>query len=675
MIDSESDNLASVWPPRGEPPTVGGPGARRGLPGGVVAPGSPQRVAPKERVSEKERAAAEVTSSRDAFQAELLRVAAEQEAEREERRRLERRGALQPPGPPGLGGADPGPAEWAATNGLKVLGGASALVDRSSDFEKATREGAQTTTNEPTDAGWKGWGGDDADERGSNREDADDGDTDGTDDVADVRAGAPVWATYKLRDPVRPGRLGAQETRGQASQGSGGAARARRAAAAANAVPEGTVAYHSGALGGVAFGGAIAEIQRSASTDMLLGKQRQSPALPADLGYATHAQAQAAQAQAEWAHSQAVAYAAHASHTANVYGQQMGAQMPYGPYGAFGGGGGGGFGDVTGFGQHVPQCALRRPPTGPPGGYPGGGLGMGYGGGMWSTGGGGGGRVTRSRSGGRGAGDGGPSRGGGGGATSAAAAAAAAAATTALRALDAGGGGNNGGVQPSTRRPRSEPVRVAAGSARSAPGRPVEAGGFDTGPDASPGFAAADERRRDFGRGRDGSFRRRVGRMGRRAPGGARGEEGKERKGRRRARGPGARVSERRTRARTRLSDPPSDVFSPTPSEHAPDHTISNRLRLTTPHRAKLRINPDRRSLSHRVASPPPQPPRPPQLLRPTRPRRRRRRRRFALGHRLGRPVLPHLPARPVRSPDLNLRQVHHLRPLRPRRLRRLQPP
>ena len=389
MIDSESDNLASVWPPRGEPPTVGGPGARRGLPGGVVAPGSPQRVAPKERVSEKERAAAEVTSSRDAFQAELLRVAAEQEAEREERRRLERQGGAPAAGGAGLGGADPGPAEWAATNGLKVLGGASALVDRSLDREKATREGAQATTNEPTDAGWKGWGGDDADERGSNREEADDGDTDGTDDVADVRAGGSPLGGINSETPTgSTGDSALRKKRGGRRVREAEERRAARAAAA-NAVPEGTVAYHSGALGGVAFGGAIAEIQRSASTDMLLGKQRQSPALPADLGYATHAQAQAAQAQAEWAHSQAVAYAAHASHTANVYGQQMGAQMPYGPYGAFGGGGGGGFGDVTGFGQHVAQSPYGVHQPGPPGGYPGGGLGMGYGGGMWSTGGGG----------------------------------------------------------------------------------------------------------------------------------------------------------------------------------------------------------------------------------------------------------------------------------------------
>ena len=70
------------------------------------------------------------------------------------------------------------------------------------------------------------------------------------------------------------------------------------------------------------------------------------------------------EAQAEWAHSQAVAYAAHQHTAANVYGQHAG-PMPYGPYGAFGGAGGG-FGAPVAqspYGVHQPQ----------PGGYPGGG--------------------------------------------------------------------------------------------------------------------------------------------------------------------------------------------------------------------------------------------------------------------------------------------------------------
>jgi len=435
MIDSAADGASFGATPRGPyspPGLVGGPQGR-GLPGGVKPPGSPPQPP---RVSEKERAAAEVTSSRDAFQAELERVAAEQEAEREERRRLERRGGAGPggAGAAGVGGslADPGPAEWAATSGLKVLGGASALVDRSSVSEKATREDARTTNEpNPTEGGWKGWGGDDADERGSADRAPSDGDTDGTDDVAGGGGNglSDVCPTSGQGDSARKKRGGRRVREAEERR----AARAAAAAAAAAAVPEGTAAYHSGALGGVAFGGAIAEIQRSASTDML-GKQRSAAAtadtltaaaaaLPANLGYVAHAaqaqaaQAQAAQAQAEWAHSQAVAYAAH-QHTANMYGRHAG-PMPYGPYGGFG-------------------TPIAQSPYGvhQPGGYPGGGLGMGYGGGMWSTGGGGGGGN------GGGGGAAGMGYGQGGDATSAAAAAAAAA----LRALDAGGGGGGGGV-------------------------------------------------------------------------------------------------------------------------------------------------------------------------------------------------------------------------------------
>ena len=375
------------------------PRPRRGLPGGLKPPGSPS-VGPGSKVSEKEKAAKEVTSSRDAFQAELERVAAEQEAERAERRRMEENpGTVGSEGGGGEPDAKPGPGEWAATGGLKVLGGASALVDRSAaGKEGASKEGASNAGE--SGAGWKGWGGDggDDDERDS------DGDTDGD---ADGDIAGP-----SLTGAGIPGDLNARKKRGGRRVREAEERRAARAAAGNAAIPEGgaevaAVAYHGGALAGVAFGGAIAEIQRSASTDMLGHKQRSAGtipgprlaglpgnatdpavALPADLGgvlgggYA----AQAAQAQATWAHSQAVAYAAqqqnnmyqHAEQLTRTYGQQAQYAGAYGGYGA-------------GYPGSVPVAA-PSPYGVQPGGYPTAGLGMGYGGGMWSTGSGGGGQ-------------------------------------------------------------------------------------------------------------------------------------------------------------------------------------------------------------------------------------------------------------------------------------------
>ena len=449
------------------------PRPRRGLPGGLKPPGSPS-VGPGSKVSEKEKAAKEVTSSRDAFQAELERVAAEQEAERAERRRME-----ENPGTAGSGGggdtpdAKPGPGEWAATGGLKVLGGVSALVDRSAaGKEGAAKDGASNAGE--SGAGWKGWGGDggDDDERDS------DGDTDGDAD-GDI-AGPSLTGAGIPGDPNARKKRGGRRVREAEER------RAARAAAGNVAIPEGAagvaaVAYHGGALAGVAFGGAIAEIQRSASTDML-GKQRSAGtipgprpaglpgnatdpagALPADLGgvlgggYA----AQAAQAQATWAHSQAVAYAAqqqsnmyqHAEQLTRTYGQQAQYAGAYGGYGA------------GGYHGSVPVAA-PSPYGVQPGGYPTAGLGMGYGGGMWSTGSGGGGQQ------------GGPGGVGyGQGADASAVAAAAAAATEALRALDTGGGG--GGV---TRPPPRMPPRGIPGP------NPYASGMGSTQPPVPPGL-------------------------------------------------------------------------------------------------------------------------------------------------------------------------------------------
>ena len=449
------------------------PRPRRGLPGGLKPPGSPS-VGPGSKVSEKEKAAKEVTSSRDAFQAELERVAAEQEAERAERRRME-----ENPGTAGSGGggdtpdAKPGPGEWAATGGLKVLGGVSALVDRSAaGKEGAAKDGASNAGE--SGAGWKGWGGDggDDDERDS------DGDTDGDAD-GDI-AGPSLTGAGIPGDPNARKKRGGRRVREAEER------RAARAAAGNVAIPEGAagvaaVAYHGGALAGVAFGGAIAEIQRSASTDML-GKQRSAGtipgprpaglpgnatdpagALPADLGgvlgggYA----AQAAQAQATWAHSQAVAYAAqqqsnmyqHAEQLTRTYGQQAQYAGAYGGYGA------------GGYHGSVPVAA-PSPYGVQPGGYPTAGLGMGYGGGMWSTG---------SGSGGQQGGPGGV--GYGQGADASAVAAAAAAATAALRALDTGGGG--GGV---TRPPPRMPPRGIPGP------NPYASGMGSTQPPVPPGL-------------------------------------------------------------------------------------------------------------------------------------------------------------------------------------------
>ena len=203
------------------------PRPRRGLPGGLKPPGSPS-VGPGSKVSEKEKAAKEVTSSRDAFQAELERVAAEQEAERAERRRME-----ENPGTAGSGGggdtpdAKPGPGEWAATGGLKVLGGASALVDRSAaGKEGASKEGASNAGE--SGAGWKGWGGDggdDDDERDS------DGDTDGDAD-GDI-AGPSLTGAGIPGDPNARKKRGGRRVREAEER------RAARAAAGNAAIPEG----------------------------------------------------------------------------------------------------------------------------------------------------------------------------------------------------------------------------------------------------------------------------------------------------------------------------------------------------------------------------------------------------------------------------------------------------
>ena len=365
MIDSESDGRRLERRPGPYSPRVGRwwtPGPR---PARRQAPGSPQPP----RVSEKEQAAAEVTSSRDAFQAELERVAAEQEAEREERAQAER-SAPAPGGSPASGRGRRRPGSRGVGRDERSEGARRGVRARGPIVVRG--EGRRPDKRTDDGGGWKGWAG------GRRRRGR-----------ARVRGPRAVRRGHRrhrrrrgrrrgrfVRDPGARGRLGAQETRGQASQGSGGAARGA-AHAARRAVPEGTAAYHSGGSAGSRSAAPSrrfrVRVHRHARQAAVGGGDRRvdggggggalrQPRIRRPSGEAQAAQAAQAQAQAEWAHSQAVAYAAHQHTAANVYGQHAG-PMPYGPYGALA---------ARAAGSGPPsRNRLRRPPT-PTGGVPGG---------------------------------------------------------------------------------------------------------------------------------------------------------------------------------------------------------------------------------------------------------------------------------------------------------------